>query len=160
MRMPNLRPAEAILVLVRVLLGGWFLRSGLLKIFGGGLDKFTRDIANYKMVGAPLDAIAAYSIPWIECAAGLCLILGLLRKGAVMTLAGLVTVFAVAIGWAWSKGLDIACGCHGGDEPIHYWGKAAELAFYYVLLGMLWRVETQQDAAARVESDAAGVEAA
>jgi uncharacterized membrane protein YphA (DoxX/SURF4 family) len=122
----------------RVLLGCWFVYSGGRKVFVSGLDRFTQDVANYRIVPAPLDAIAAYSVPWFEIAAGMCLMLGILRKGAVLTLGVLVCVFAICIGWAWSHQLDISCGCHGGDARIHYWGKTAELVGYFIVLGWLW----------------------
>ena len=133
-------------ITLRVLLGVWFLYSGGYKVLVSGLDRFTRDVANYKIVGPPLDAIAAYSVPWFEIAAGLCLMLGILRKGAILTLTGLVCVFAICIGWAWFHQLDISCGCHGGDAKIHYWGKAAEFAGYFIVLGWLWRVESKGSA--------------
>jgi uncharacterized membrane protein YphA (DoxX/SURF4 family) len=138
----NARNASVVgALIVRVVLGCWFVFSGGMKVFGSGLDRFTRDVANYQLVGPPLDAIAAYTVPWFEIAAGLCLMLGILRRGAILTLAGLVVVFAVCIGWAWFHQLDITCGCHGGDNPIHYWGKVAEFAGYFAVLGWLWRME-------------------
>jgi uncharacterized membrane protein YphA (DoxX/SURF4 family) len=140
-RMKPFDPAPVGTTLARVVLGCWFVYSGGMKVFGSGLDRFTRDVANYKLVGPPLDALAAYTVPWFEIAAGLCLMLGILRKGAILTLAGLVVVFAICIGWAWFHQLDISCGCHGGDAPIHYWGKAAEFAGYFLLLGWLWWME-------------------
>ena len=126
----------------RVLLGVWFVYSGGFKIFGSGLDRFTRDIANYQLVKSPLDAVAAYAVPWLEVIAGVCLILGILRRGAILTVAGLVVVFASAVGWAWAHQLDISCGCHGGDAPIQYWNKVAEFVGYFIVLGGLWWVET------------------
>jgi len=134
-------------LVARILLGLWFVHSGGMKIFASGLDRFTRDVANYQLVKAPWDAVAAYSVPWLELVAGTCLILGILRRGSILTIAGLVAVFAISIGWAWSKGLDISCGCLGGDAPIHYWAKAAELGGYAVLLGWLWWVEGRNVAA-------------
>jgi uncharacterized membrane protein YphA (DoxX/SURF4 family) len=125
-------------VAARVLLGCWFLYSGGMKVFGSGLDRFTRDVGNYKLVAPPLDALAAYTVPWFEIIAGLCLMLGFLRRGALLALAGLVVVFSVSVGWAWAHHLDISCGCHGGEEKIQYWRKAAEFAGYFVLLGWLW----------------------
>ena len=132
---------QATALSVRVLLGAWFVYSGGFKIFSSGLDRFTRDIGNYQLVKPPLDAIAAYSVPWFELIAGLCLMLGILRRGAILTIAGLVVVFSISVGWAWYKGLDISCGCHGGDAPIQYWYKAAEFAGYYFLLAWLWWME-------------------
>ncbi len=142
--MKTANPLRVVARVAYVLLGAWFIFSGGQKIFSSGLDRFTRDIANYGIVTAPLDAVAAYSVPWLELVAGICLVLGVLRRGALLTLAGLVVVFCISVGWAWAHGLDIACGCHGGDAPIHYWNKVAEFAGYFVILGWLWWVESRK----------------
>lgn len=141
--MKSRKPIEACSLAARVALGCWFVFSGGMKVFGSGLDRFTRDVANYQLVGPPLDAVAAYTVPWLEIAAGLCLMLGILRRGAILIIAGLVVVFAICIGWAWVHQLDISCGCHGGDAPIRYWGKAVEFTGYFLMLGWLWRMEVR-----------------
>jgi uncharacterized membrane protein YphA (DoxX/SURF4 family) len=144
--MMKFRIQNAIFALAaRVALGCWFVFSGGMKVFGSGLDRFTRDVANYRIAPPPLDAMAAYSVPWFEIAAGLCLMLGILRRGAILTLAGLVVVFVICIGWAWVHQLDISCGCHGGDAPIHYWGKVAEFLLYSAVLVWLWRCEQDHE---------------
>jgi uncharacterized membrane protein YphA (DoxX/SURF4 family) len=142
---------EAFAIIARVLLGFWFVYSGGVKVFGTGLDRFTFDVANYKLVGPPYDAMVAYTVPWFEMVAGLCLMLGMLRRGAILTIAGLVCVFAVAVGWAWVNQLDISCGCRGADGPIHYWSKAAEFAGYFILLGWLWWCERRKGPATPAE---------
>ena len=129
---------------LRVGLGLWFVWSGAQKVFVSGLDRFTQDVANYQMVGEPLDAVVAYTLPWVEIVTGMFLVLGLLRRGTVLVFCGLVTTFAVAIGWAWAHQLNIACGCHGGDAPIHYWWKVLEFAAYYAACAFLWRMERRQ----------------
>lgn len=126
-------------ILLRVSFGLWFAGSGVWKLFVSGLDRFTRDIGNYRLVGPPLDAVAAYVVPWFEIIGGMCLAFGVLRRGALLTLTGLVCVFAFCIGWAWVHQLDISCGCHGGDERISYWGKGLEFALYFAVFGWLWR---------------------
>jgi uncharacterized membrane protein YphA (DoxX/SURF4 family) len=129
---------EAVAVIARVMLGFWFIYSGGVKIFGTGLDRFTRDIGNYKIVDAPFDAVAAYTVPWFELVVGICLMLGILRRGTLLTVAGLVAVFSVCVGWAWFHQLDISCGCHGGETKIQYWAKVVEFTGYFVLLAGLW----------------------
>ncbi|MES2995667.1 MAG: DoxX family protein [Verrucomicrobiota bacterium] len=137
---------EKIALVLRVALGAWFLYSGGEKIFGSGLDQFTQDVGNYKMVAAPWDAIVAYIVPWLEIIAGVCLMLGLVRKGAILVTTGLVLMFATAIGWAWAHGLEISCGCRGSNAPIHYWGKTFELAGYLLVLGFLaWADHLHRD---------------
>ncbi len=142
---------ERLAMIARILLGFWFVFSGGEKIFVSGLDRFTYDIANYKLVAAPMDAMAAYAVPWFEVIAGVCLIPGILRRGAILTIAGLVCVFAFCIGWAWVHQLDISCGCHGNGAKIRYWNKVAEFAGYFALLGWLWWMERKPAAAGAVE---------
>jgi hypothetical protein len=38
------------------------------------------DVANYQLVGPPWDAVAAYTVPWFEVVAGLCLMLAILPR--------------------------------------------------------------------------------
>jgi uncharacterized membrane protein YphA (DoxX/SURF4 family) len=123
---------------LRLGLGLWFVYSGGQQVFVIGLDKFTQAVANYGLVTAPLDAVAAYVVPWVEIVVGLGLLTGVFRRGTLVVFGGLVTVFATAIGWAWAHQLQIACGCHGGDEPIQYWWKVAEFAGYYLAIAFLW----------------------
>ena len=123
---------------LRIGLGSWFVYSGVTKVFFSGLDKFTQAVANYGLVKQPLDTVAAYTVPWVEIVAGLCLLTGLFRRGTLVVFCGLVVAFAISVGWAWAHNLKIACGCHGGDEPIQYWWKIAEFIGYYSAFGFLW----------------------
>jgi len=141
--MQNLRRSEVLALVFRVLLGCWFAYSGGRLIFVTGLDRFTYDVGNYKLVGAPWDAVIAYTLPWLELVGGICLMLDVLRRGALLAITFLVTTFVIAIGWAWAHGLDIACGCHGGDARITYWAKALEFSGYFLLLGWLWWMESR-----------------
>ena len=128
---------------LRVGLGLWFVWSGYQLVFISGLTHFTQAVGNYKMVGAPWDAVIAYILPWMQIVTGACLALGRPRRGAILAGCGLVTTFAVAIGWAWYHKLNIACGCHGGDEPIQYWWKVLEFYVYYEAFVFLWWIEAR-----------------
>ena len=132
-------------LVLRVCLGAWFVDSGVRKIFVSGLDRFTLDVANYRLIGAPWDAVVAYTLPWLEIFAGMCLVLGVFRKGAILSIAGMVAAFSAGVGWAWSQGLDISCGCRGGDEPMNYWLKAGEFLLYWVVLAVLWVAEMRRN---------------
>lgn len=133
----------AVALVLRCLTGGWFLFSGGFKWFGSGIDRFVRDIANYRMLAEPWDVVAAYAVISLEVAAGLCLLLGVLRRGAILVTAALVAVFSFSIAWAWVHQLDISCGCHGGDGTIRYWRKIGEFLLYISVLAFLWRVEAR-----------------
>lgn len=137
----DMRTDEKVALVLRVLMGAWFAYAGGLKIFGTGLDGFVTDIENYKLVPPTLALAAAYIVPWMEVVAGVCFMLGIMKKGAWLAMLGLVLVFIVSVGSAWWRGLDISCGCLGGSEKISYWRKAAEFALYLATLGYLAWVE-------------------
>lgn len=139
----EMRRVEIVALVLRVAMGAYFVYAGGTKVFASGLDQFAVDIVNYKLVSGPLALAAAYMIPWLEIVAGICFMLGVLRKGAWLAMFGLVLAFTGSVGSAWWRGLDISCGCLGGAEKISYWAKFAEFALYYAVLGFLawvfWR---------------------
>jgi putative oxidoreductase len=137
---------------LRVAMGAYFVYAGGMKIFASGLDRFAVDIGNYKLVSDQMAMVAAYLIPWVEVVAGICFMLGVLRKGAWFAMLGLVLAFTVSVGSAWWRGLDISCGCTGGAEKISYWGKAVEFSVYYAVLVFLawgfWKKPAEQETVA------------
>ena len=139
----DMRKDEEIALRLSVVMGAWFVYAGGLKIFSSGLDKFAVDIGNYKLVSEGMAVAAAYIVPWVEVVAGICFMLGMLKKGAWFAMLGLVGTFSFSVGSAWWRGLDISCGCLGGAEKISYWAKVVEFAVYYAALGFLawvwWR---------------------
>ncbi|MES2980767.1 MAG: DoxX family protein [Verrucomicrobiota bacterium] len=139
--MAKIAKSEIIALILRVAMGAWFVYAGGLKIFGVGLERFVTDIENYRLVSGQIAIVAAYVIPWLEVVAGLCFMLGILRKGAWWIMLGLVMAFVVSVGSAWWRGLDISCGCLGGSEKISYWRKAIEFAVYLAALGWIAWVE-------------------
>jgi uncharacterized membrane protein YphA (DoxX/SURF4 family) len=131
--MPPKTPLAVALLVLRVCLGAAFLYIGGEKLFR--MDGFIRDVANYKIVGPPWDAPIAYAVAWLEVAAGLVLMLGVLTRGALLVLGGLLVVFMAGIGQAWARGLSIACGCFGASaEPSNY---PLHLALNAGLLGVV-----------------------
>lgn len=109
-------------LVLRLCLGALFVYTGGEKLFR--LDDFTRDVANYRMVMPPWDAVAAFVVPCFEVATGLCLLVGVLVQGALLIAGALTLAFMVAVGQAWYFGFDINCGCFGSSDkptlmPLH-----------------------------------------
>jgi uncharacterized membrane protein YphA (DoxX/SURF4 family) len=99
--------------LARLALAGVFLYAGLSKLLDPAA--FAVSIENYRLLPcAPSGWVALY-LPWLEtgCAPGL--FLPRLRLGATALLAALCAGFCVFLTSALLRGLDISCGCFGGD---------------------------------------------
>ena len=126
-------------LVLRLALGGFFAWSGWVKVFQTGLNQFTRAVGNYKLVNPPLDAMVAYTVPWVEMTVGACLILGIWKRGVLLVLAGLVGAFAFGVRHAWVNNLNIACGCTGNPDgtPMDYTLKFWEFGGYWVAILLL-----------------------
>ena len=107
-------PAQIILALLRLGLGGIFVYAGALKIWDAG--QFALDVHHFQLTPWTVSALVAVYLPWLEVLAGLALILRRLTLGAPLALAGMTLVFMLALTSAWARGLDISCGCFGKEE--------------------------------------------
>ncbi|MDB6073511.1 MAG: hypothetical protein JWO89_1151 [Verrucomicrobiaceae bacterium] len=99
--------------LASLFFGGVFVYAGVLKLRDPLL--FQKDIESFDLMGDPWTAILAVSLPWMELLAGVAVITGLLRNGGLLLLNLSLLTFFAAIGSAWYRGLNIECGCFGGD---------------------------------------------
>jgi uncharacterized membrane protein YphA (DoxX/SURF4 family) len=84
-------------LVLRIQLGAFFAWSGWMKAFHTGFDDFTRAVGNYQLAKPPWDAAIAYTVPWVEMIVGVCLVLGIWKRGALIVLAGLVACFAFGV---------------------------------------------------------------
>ena len=127
-------------LVLRVLLGLFFLYSGGVKIFVVGLSDFVDSVGNYQIVFSPWDAVVGYVLPWVEIVAGLALVLGLAVRGGALVVMGMILMFNVALAMAWSAGLEINCGCHSkSDEPTNYLLKIlSNFGLFAVAVVSLW----------------------
>ena len=117
-------PGHSFLALpARFYLGWVFIIACLHKIAQPG--SFAMDIATYDILPLGLINIMALSLPWIELAVGIMIVLGSKTRAAALVIAGMMVMFTVAILIALAKGLDMSCGCFASqaaqdDDPISY----------------------------------------
>jgi uncharacterized membrane protein YphA (DoxX/SURF4 family) len=108
---PTLTPLLA--QLARVALCAVFLCAGFSKLANPAA--FAVAIENYRLLPcAPSGWVALY-LPWLETGCALGLFLPRLRLGATALLAALCAGFCGFIASALLRGLDLSCGCFGGD---------------------------------------------
>jgi len=104
--------------------GALFLWSGVVKIKDP--ISFADAIRNFRLVGDPFAPALAHFIPWLEVFAGIAVMCDRTRQGAAALLTLLLLGLTGAVVSAWIRGLDINCGCFGGEESINYPVKAAQ----------------------------------
>lgn len=127
-------------IVLRVALGVLFAWAGAVKI--ADPQQFTLDVHYFQLTPWDASVLIAIYLPWLELFAGLALLARRLYAGAIFICGALSVVFLGAIVSAWSRDLDITCGCFGRTEnatnyPLHIALNAAMLAVCAVLARIL-----------------------
>lgn len=94
---------------LEIVLGGLFFYAGLQKLLHP--YEFAEAVLAYQMLPESLVGVLVAVLPWMEIAAGLCLVAGLKRRSCLLILAGLLTAFLAVILVTLARGLKIDCGC-------------------------------------------------
>jgi len=92
-----------------VVLGGLFFYAGLQKVLH--FHEFAEAVLAYRLLPESLVGLAVAGLPWLEIAAGLCLVAGFKRRSGLLLLAWLVAGFMVVLLITMARGLKIDCGC-------------------------------------------------
>lgn len=96
------------------LLGGYFIYSGIIKITDVPL--FASQIQSYQLLPSWTSFYTAAGLPVYEMVSGLLLLIRRTRAFALLSILLMLAVFTVALISALIRGLEINCGCTGGDE--------------------------------------------
>jgi len=104
-----------VILILRVILGGIFIYAGSLKIESP--QAFADNIAGFQLIPNAFVNLLTLSLPVFEIIVGLMLVIGFRLRIAAFSVLVLSLVFAVALGSALARGLQIDCGCFGEGEP-------------------------------------------
>ena len=97
--------------LCRILLGAFFLYAGFLKIEDA--SSFAGKVAAYEILPYQWNYVVAATLPWIEVACGVLLLVNRRVRPAALVVGTMNMVFIVALVSVLLRGLDIDCGCFG-----------------------------------------------
>jgi uncharacterized membrane protein YphA (DoxX/SURF4 family) len=114
---------------LRVVLGSLFIWAGTMKVLD--VSSFVETVGYFKIApfdAAPWDMWLGYMLPAFEIIVGAALILGVLLKGAMVSVLLLTAGFLAAVISAHSRSLNIECGC---------FGKALSFDNYYTHIAVL-----------------------
>ena len=100
----------------RLAVGGVFVVAGALKLPDPAAA--VRAVRAYQLLPEPFVAPVAFGLPALEIALGLALLAGIFVRTAAIASALLLNVFIAGVASAWSRGLQIDCGCFGDGGPV------------------------------------------
>jgi len=114
-----------VLAVCRVVLGALFIWAAVTKL--PDMAAFAQDVANYQVIPAALVPIVAAAVVGIELLAGIALVIGVMDRPAAAVLAVLLAAFTALLAQALLRGIDLRCGCFGGDERASWWTVVRDL---------------------------------
>jgi uncharacterized membrane protein YphA (DoxX/SURF4 family) len=103
--------AASISFILRMIIGGIFLISGLAKI--ADPVRFMFSLRAFRLFPDIIERFVAVYLPWLEFILGLFIILGILYRTSSLILACLNLSFTLAILSLILRGIEVDCGCFG-----------------------------------------------
>ena len=97
--------------ILRIIIGGIFLISGLAKI--SDPVRFLLTLREFRLFPESIVPFTAVFLPWLEFFLGLSVVLGVLYRTSALMLAGLNMLFIIALGSVIVRGFEVDCGCFG-----------------------------------------------
>ncbi|WP_235737844.1 DoxX family protein [Nocardioides alcanivorans] len=132
---------------LRLVTGGVWIVAGAMKLPDPAAS--VRAVRAYDLLPEAIVPTVGHLLPVLEVAVGACLILGLLVRGMSVISALLFLAFIIGIASAWSRGLQIDCGCFGGGgfdpdaSDAYPRDIARDVALMAASLWLVWRPRTR-----------------
>ncbi len=130
---------EIVSLLLRVGLGALFLYAGVLKMLD--VQGFATDIANYRAAPSFLVPLMAATLPGIEMACGVCLLVPRTLRAAAWLTAVMLAGFTLAVAQALARDINIECGCFGSlRDPVTVLTLARDVALLGCAALLIWLI--------------------
>ena len=131
-------------LVARLVLAGVLLAAGGAKV--GDLAASVRAVHAYDLLPYTASKVVGATLPFVEIAVGLLLLVGFATRLAAAVSAALMLVFVGGIASVWARGLRIDCGCFGGGgelaadrSPSYGWEIARDVALLAMAGYLLFR---------------------
>lgn len=121
-----------------------------------------RAVQAYELFPFDVAAAIGHALPFVELVLGVLLLAGLFTRAASAVSLALLVVFMAGIASAWARGLQIDCGCFGGDGslalgqgPQYVQELVRDLAYAACAAWLVWRPRSPFSVDGRLRASAA-----
>jgi uncharacterized membrane protein YphA (DoxX/SURF4 family) len=134
-------------LLARLVTGGVWIVAGAIKLPDPAQS--VAAVRAHQLLPSSTVSTVGQLLPVIEIVVGVCLVVGLLTRGAAVVSALLFVAFVIGIASVWARGINIDCGCFGGggadpDAASSYpWEIARDVALLAASLFVAWLPSTR-----------------
>jgi uncharacterized membrane protein YphA (DoxX/SURF4 family) len=130
-----------LMIIVRLIIGGIFFISGLLKVIHA--EEFRKTLSTHRLFSTGTIHLISLVLPYLEIALGLLFALGFRTKVTGRIIIGLLILFTIEGAFAFALGNAVDCGCFPTDSG----GESIGVKFFVrnglLILSSLWATEGQ-----------------
>lgn len=126
-----------LLLAARLSLAGIFLWAAATKL--PDMATFATEVANYRLLPSALVPWAASAVVGVEVLVGVALLTGIWLRPAALAGALLLALFTGGLAQALLRGIDLTCGCFGGNDPATWLTVVRDLAMLVPAVAVAWR---------------------
>jgi uncharacterized membrane protein YphA (DoxX/SURF4 family) len=116
-------------LMVRVAAGTVMLWAGIAKMLD--IPASVRAVRAYRLLPEAVVPLVGNALPYLEIGLGVFLIAGLMARWMAGIYLVMLAVYLFGVIWAWGHGLQIDCGCFGGDGTLAE-GATADYAGHFI----------------------------
>jgi uncharacterized membrane protein YphA (DoxX/SURF4 family) len=143
---------RAIIWIGRLVLGGIFVYAGISKLIfpnthlwpmfvlrfsiSVNLSSFAQQVESYKIVSPEASQVVAHTLPFVEIALGLLLLIGWRLRIWATAITAIMLGFLAVVTRAYLLHMDINCGCFGTPEKLTGWTVVRDSALAALALVM------------------------
>ena len=131
----------------RLVAGGVWIWAGLLKL--PHPEESVQAVRAYQLLPGDSATTVGHLLPVLEVVIGVCLVLGVLTRGAAVISGLLFVAFIIGIVSVWARDISIDCGCFGGggydpDAQSKYpWEIARDVGLLALSAYLVWQGRTR-----------------
>lgn len=118
-----------ITLVVRVAAGVIMIWAGIAKMID--IPAAIRAVRAYRLLPEAVVPFTGTVLPFIEIALGVFLVAGLLTRWSAYVYLVMLAAYVAGTVWAWAHGLEIDCGCFGGDGSLAE-GTTTDYAAHFI----------------------------
>jgi uncharacterized membrane protein YphA (DoxX/SURF4 family) len=136
--MQALTVRQSLSFFLRLALGALLVIAGALKL--GDPTRFANEITNYRFLPELAPYLAA-TLPTLEIALGLALVAAPRpwRRASALATLGLMAIFTVAVTQVVARGINVECGCFGGNSgPVTLLTAGRDLVLLSAAAVIFW----------------------
>lgn len=122
-------------MVVRLAMAGILIFAAVPKMLD--IPQSVRAVRAYQLLPEAVVPFVGTMLPFVELALAVVLLVGAFTRLAAIVWLLMMAGFLVGVIWAWSKGLQIDCGCFGGGGELEEGEEATYLVHLFERLGFI-----------------------